>query len=83
MGNWAFGEDEQYENQDQSARYNRNKLVELCKTKELVIKNTYFQKPNKNKCTFREFETVKGPPWNAHRYVELDYICNKSKWKIV
>ena len=64
MGQWILGTQEQYFNQTQETRENRDRLTEFCNTWDLFIQNTKFPKPASQKCTYREMGTARGPPWS-------------------
>ena len=81
MGQWMLGNTAQLWAQSPQTRDNRLRLVGFCEANNLLVKNISFQKEDREKCTFREPETKRGPPWNSTRYAEIGYIINKQRWK--
>ena len=55
-------------------------LTNIIRTQGLVIKNTYFDKPPKNKATYRKVGTQLGPPWTPDRYEEIDHCIVRNSW---
>ena len=56
-------------------------LTNIIRTQDLVIKNTFFDKPPKNKATYRKVGTQLGPPWTPDRYEEIDHCIIRNSWK--
>jgi len=81
MGEHILGDAELLWAQSDITRDNRTRFTSYCEYNELYIQNTKFQKQDANKCTYREPTTNRGPPWDAHRYAEIDFIVNRQRWK--
>ena len=56
-------------------------LTNIIRTQDLVIKNTFFEKPPKNKATYRKVGMQLGPPWTPDRYEEIDHCIIRNPWK--
>ena len=60
---------------------NRNILIELLKEHDMRCMNTYFEKPNKKKATYRHmWATGMQGPWDTDRYSELDLCLVYRGW---
>ena len=60
---------------------NRERMIELAKTYNLVAMNIRFRKRPEKLATYRAPGTSFGPPWNRGRYETLDYILAHDRWK--
>ena len=78
-----FGKGEDYLNEHAhtDVKESRDLLVEFCWKNELTICNTYKQKTNDKKVTYRPPKTIHGPPWNEDQYEQIDFIITNQKWR--
>ena len=61
---------------------NRSNMVEFCLEHRLVIPNTLFQKPPEQLVTYRAVGVPHWrPPFDFHKYAQLDFILINSPWK--
>ena len=68
--------------QDEDVVENRNMFVSHCNITNTIAVNTFFDKPDNKKPTFRYSTTTHGPPWTRENlYETLDYILVQNKWK--
>ena len=60
---------------------NRSILLELLKEHDMRCMNTYLERPNKKKATYRHMWAagMQGP-WNTDRYSELDLCLVFRRW---
>ena len=60
---------------------NRSLLIDLLKAHDMKCMNTFFQKPDKKKATYRHMWTrgLQGP-WDTERYSELDLCLVFRRW---
>ena len=66
---------------EEQQQKNRTLLVEFCEAENMKIMNTYFQKPQKNKCTFKYWGAEDGPPWDQSKYTEIDWFLVSNRGK--
>ena len=60
---------------------NRSILIDLFKEHDMRCMNTYFQKLNNNKATYRHmWATGMQGPWDTDRYSELDLCLVFGRW---
>ena len=60
---------------------NRSILIDLLKEHGIRCMNTYFQKPNNKKTTYRHmWATGVQGPWDTDRYSELDLCLVSGRW---
>ena len=82
LGNHIIGRGRDYlEEMSILTKQNREMFTGFCQANEYRIRNTDFNKTPNKLATFREFTTDHGPPWNATRYMTLDYIMVKNQYK--
>ena len=61
---------------------NRELFLEFIKSNNFFAMNTHFLKAPEALCTYSEVSnTTGGPPWNALRYAQLDYVLVSARWK--
>ena len=61
---------------------NRARFVEFCLEKKMVVKNTFFHKPDEQLITYKAVGVQRWlPPWTLHKYAQMDFILINDKWK--
>ena len=60
-------------------RDSRNLLINFCKTNELIVANTFFQKSSDKTCTFKKWGEEYGEPWTTTKYEELKLILTNQR----
>ena len=61
---------------------NRARFVEFCLERKMVVKNTFFQKPDEQLLTYKAVGVQRWlPPWTLHKYAQMDFILINDKWK--
>ena len=61
---------------------NRSRLVDFCLSRNMVVSNTFFQKPQEQLVTYRAVGVKKWePPWQLHKYAQMDFILVNHKWR--
>lgn len=84
VGPHILGRGLQYLNNNISpySLFNRELLVEFLKSVDFRALNTLFQKDTKWLCTYSEvFNSEGGPPWDAVRYAQIDFVLASARWQ--
>ena len=61
---------------------NRQLMIDFCIANDFIISNTFFNKANEHKCTFKDARTDGfKAPWTPDRFAQLDFILAPQRWK--
>ena len=60
---------------------NKEMLTNLIRTRDLNIKNTFFEKDARHTATYQLIGMQFGPPWTPGRYEEIDHCIVRHAWK--
>eukprot|EP00973_Karenia_brevis_P021748 2991161-Karenia_brevis.AAC.1 len=69
--------------QSQGATDNRERCITFCEVNDMVLSNTFFDKPDYKLCTYRELGTDPAD-WNnikRSKYEQIDYIATANRWR--
>ena len=56
--------------------------VNFCTSNDLIPANTWVEKPSEKLVTFSfTGDTDRGPPYNADKYSQVDYVLTKTRWR--
>jgi len=60
---------------------NRRFFTEFCIEHDLLVSNTFFQKPAQQQITFREAGADHAPPWSPDKFAQLDFFLAPQRWR--
>lgn len=83
VGRHVFGHGNHYVQElPEEQRENRQMLMDFCISNNLIISNSFFQKADSRKCTYKETRTEGfTPPWTPDRFAQLDAILVQKEWR--
>ena len=61
---------------------NRSRFIEFCLARNMVVKNTFFQKSDEQLVTYKSVGVKSWhPPWQLDKYAQMDFVLINQKWK--
>ena len=66
----------------QAQQDNRSRFIEFCLARNMVVKNTFFQKSDEQLVAYKSVGVKSWhPPWQLHKYAQMDVVLINQKWK--